>query len=40
MPVLKTPDKKGALFVTLRPQLPKDLSGEQRELVEKLKAVS
>ncbi len=40
MPVLKTPDKKGDLFVTLRPQLPKDLSGEQRELVEKLKAVS
>ena len=40
MPVLKTPDKKGDLFVTLRPQLPRSLSDEQRELVEKLKAVS
>ena len=40
MPVLKTPDKRGDLFVTLRPQLPKSLSDEQRELVEKLKAAS
>ena len=40
MPLLKTPDKKGDLFVTLRPQLPNNLTGEQRDLVEKLRAVS
>ncbi len=40
MPRLKDPDKRGDLLVTLRPQLPGTLSGEQRELVEKLKALS
>ena len=40
MPALRDPDKKGDLFVTLRPQLPKKLTGEQRELVEKLRALS
>ena len=40
MPALRKPGDKGDLYVTIRPQLPKNLTGEQLELVEKLKALS
>ena len=36
MPKLGTPDVKGDLYVTVRPQMPKSLTDEQRELVVKL----
>ena len=36
MPSLGSPDTKGDLYVTVRPQMPRSLTDEQRELVEKL----
>ena len=36
MPRLGSPDTKGDLYVTVRPQMPKSLTDEQRELVVKL----
>ena len=39
MPSLKRPEEKGDMFVTLRPQLPKDLTDEERELIEKFRAL-
>lgn len=37
MPRLGAPQTRGDLYVTLRPTLPKDLTDEERELLEKLK---
>ena len=37
MPKLGEPDKRGDLYVTLRPALPKNLTDGQRELIVKLK---
>lgn len=37
MPVLGNPEKRGDLFVTVRPTLPRSLTGEERELVERLR---
>ena len=37
MPVLGSPDKRGDLYVALRPVMPRGLTDEQRELVRKLK---
>lgn len=39
MPVLNEADARGDLYVTLRPTLVKDLSDEERELLEKFKAL-
>ena len=36
MPKLGSPDTKGALYVTVRPQMPESLTDEQRELIVKL----
>ncbi len=36
MPRLGSPDTRGDLYVTVRPQMPRSLTDEQRELVEKL----
>ncbi len=37
MPVLGSPDKRGDLYVVLRPVMPRGLTDEQKELVRKLK---
>lgn len=37
MPKLGSPDAKGDLYVTVRPQMPKSLTDEQRELIVKLR---
>ena len=37
MPVLGSPDKRGDLFVVLRPVMPRGLTDEQKELVRRLK---
>ncbi|MCI0440789.1 MAG: J domain-containing protein [Chloroflexi bacterium] len=39
MPRLGSPQTRGDLYVILRPALPKDLSGEERELFEKLRQI-
>ncbi len=36
MPKLGSPDTRGDLYVTLRPQMPRSLTDEQRELITKL----
>ena len=36
MPRLGSPETRGDLYVTVRPQMPKSLTDEQRELIEKL----
>ena len=37
MPVLGSPDKRGDLYVVLRPVMPRGLTDEQKELVRRLK---
>ena len=37
MPKLRAPQTRGALYVTLRPKLPKDLTDEERELMSEFK---
>ena len=36
MPRLGSPDTRGDLYVTVRPQMPRSLTEEQRELIVKL----
>jgi DnaJ-class molecular chaperone len=37
MPKLRASKTRGSLYVTLRPQLPKNLTDEEKELISKLK---
>jgi DnaJ-class molecular chaperone len=37
MPTLGSPERKGDLYATVRPVMPKGVSDEQRELIERFR---